>query len=379
MTAPGEKIQRVRMTRRKFAAMSLAAALASPAAAWQRLPKTRDVPWLAEVQRPPETPASDAPALFPLLVDAGKNPIRTREHWERHRAYLRQQWLDLIGEVRPRERLVQKGRIPPEWEIRDSAQDGGIVRRRIRYETERGHETEAYLLMPHKPKRRLPAVVVLHSTVDYTIRQGAGLEGPTEAAWGLRLAERGMVVICPRCFLWDDMPPANYEARVAEHRRRHPLSRGIAKMLYDARRAVDLLESLNEVDAARIGAAGHSLGAKEALYLAAFDERIRACVSSEGGIGTTYSNWDAPWYWGDREFFGREHHELLALAAPRAFLLIGGNSADGDRSWPFIEAALSVYRFYGEPCRLGFYNHAKGHTIPRLAEQRTYEWLQTYL
>jgi dienelactone hydrolase len=371
--------EQMTLTRRQFAGVSLAATLGSSASAWQRLPRSREVPWLAEIQTPPAKVPTDVPALFPVLVDAGKNPIRTREHWERHREYLRKQWLDLIGEVRPRERLVQKGRIPPQFEIRDSAHVGAIVRRRIRYETERGVATEAYLLMPYKPKRRLPGVVVLHSTVDYTIRQPAGLEGPEEAAWGLKLAQRGMVVICPRCFLWNETPPPNYEARVDEHHRRHPLSRGIAKMLYDAQRAVDLLVSLNEVDPARIGAAGHSLGGKEVLYLAAFDDRVRAAVSSEGGIGTKYSNWDAPWYWGDGEFFGREHHELLALAAPRAFLLIGGNSADGDRSWPFIEAALPVYRFYGEPCRLGLYNHAKGHTIPQLAEQRTYEWLQTYL
>jgi pimeloyl-ACP methyl ester carboxylesterase len=188
-----------------------------------------------------------------------------------------------------------------------------------------------------------------------------------------------MVVICPRCFLWEDAGRPDFEARAKEHQRRHPGMRGIAKMLYDAQRAVDLLETLNEVDPKRIGAAGHSLGAKEALYLAAFDERIRAAVSSEGGIGTRYSNWNAPWYWGDDEFFGREHHDLLACVAPRAFLLIGGNSADGDRSWPFIEAVLPAYRLYGEPCAIGLYNHRQGHTIPPLAAQRVYEWLTAYL
>ena len=70
-------------------------------------------------------------------------------------------------------------------------------------------------------------------------------------------------------------------------------------MLYDASRAVDLLVAIEDVDPHRIGAIGHSLGAKEVLYLAAFDERVRAVVSSEGGIGLSYSNWDAPWYLGE--------------------------------------------------------------------------------
>ncbi len=367
------------ITRRQFAQASLATTLGLaspllPGAAAQPLPAAREVPWLAEIQmRPPRLPPG-GPRLLPLLVDPGKNPIRTLEHWKQQQGYLRQQWLEMIGAMKHGD-----PRRPPAFEIRESDQIEGIVRRRIHYQAERDVDVEAYLMMPHKPNRKLPAVVVLHSTVDYTIRQGAGLEGPPEAAWGLELAKRGMVTICPRCFLWDETPKVDYKARVEEHQRRHPRTRGIAKMLFDAERAVDLLASLNEVDPKRIGAAGHSLGAKEALYLAAFDERIKAAVSSEGGIGTKYSNWNAPWYWGDDEFFGREHHDLLALIAPRAFLLIGGNSADGDRSWPFIEAVLPVYRLYGQPYRVGLYNHGQGHTIPPLAEQRTYKWLETYL
>ena len=156
----------------------------------------------------------------------------------------------------------------------------------------------------------------------------------------------------------------------------------MAKMLWDAIRAVDVLTHLVEVDRERIGALGHSLGAKETLYLAAFDERIRAAVSSEGGIGTRFSNWDAPWYLGPEIHAGsfeHEHHELLAMVAPRAFLLIGGDSADGEKSWPFIESVLNVYRLYPGRPKLGLFNHKQGHAVPPVAEQRIYEWLEAYL
>mgnify|MGYP002622722850 CR=1 FL=1 len=362
------------LSRREFTAASLAALVGASTARGQRLPNAEGVPWLDEVQQPPRRLPADAPTLLPLLVDPGRNPIKTRGHWEKQREFLSSQWRDMIGAIE-----LKKSRRPPSYQIFESDRTEGVIGRRILYEIERGVVTEAYLLMPLEVKDPLPGVVVLHSTVDFTIRQGAGLEGRPEAAWGLQLAKRGMVALCPRCFLWNKTPPVNYEARVEEHKRRHSLSRGIAKMLHDAQRAVDLLVNLEQVDANRIGTAGHSLGAKEALYLAAFDERIRAAVSSEGGIGTRFSNWDAPWYWGDDEFFGREHHELLALVAPRAFLLIGGDAADGARSWPFIEAALPIYRFYGEPCRVGLYNHHRGHSIPPRAEQRVYEWLEAYL
>jgi hypothetical protein len=117
------------------------------------------------------------------------------------------------------------------------------------------------------------------------------------------------------------------------------------------------------------------------LYLAALDERVQVAVSSEGGIGTSFSNWNDPWYLGDairHPDFHREHHELLALVAPRAFLLLGGDSADGERSWPFIEAALPVWRLYGTASRVGLVNHRKGHSVPVEAERRIYEWFETY-
>jgi pimeloyl-ACP methyl ester carboxylesterase len=170
--------------------------------------------------------------------------------------------------------------------------------------------------------------------------------------------------------------------RVAEFQGRHPACLGMAKMLWDASRGLDVLESLNEVDASRLGAVGHSLGAKEALYLAAFDERVVAAVASEGGVGTTFSNWDAPWYLGPGILSGefpREHHEVLALVAPRAFLILGGDSADGDRTWPFVEVTLPVWRLYDTQARVGLFNHRQGHSVPPPAQRRLVDWLCTYL
>ena len=41
-------------------------------------------------------------------------------------------------------------------------------------------------------------------------------------------------------------------------------------------RAVDVLQSLSEVDPTRIGSIGHSLGGHNTLFVAAFDERVKA-------------------------------------------------------------------------------------------------------
>jgi len=152
----------------------------------------------------------------------------------------------------------------------------------------------------------------------------------------------------------------------------------MTRMVWDAMRAVDFLEMLPNVDGKRIGCLGHSLGAKVVLHAMAFDERYKVGVASEGGIGLRFSNWDAPWYLGSRirePDFALEHHQLLAMIAPRSFLLLAGDSADGDKSWPFIEAALPVYGLYGESQNLGWFNHHQGHRYPPEARTVAEEFL----
>ncbi|TWW09791.1 hypothetical protein E3A20_10820 [Planctomyces bekefii] len=173
-------------------------------------------------------------------------------------------------------------------------------------------------------------MVALHQTTNVSIDEIAGVSGPAAMQIGLKLAQRGFIIFCPRCFLWQDA--VSLHDAVRQHRSRHPETLGMAKMLYDATRAVDPLSALPQVDEQRISTIGHSLGAKEVLYLAAFDERVRAAVSCEGGLGFRSTNWDADWYLGPAirdPQFELNHHQLLALAAPRPLLVVGGESGPG--------------------------------------------------
>lgn len=334
----------------------------------------KDVPWLAEVQRAPiHPPAISSGHMEELLAAEDKKTITTVKDWEHRRAEIRRRWLEFLGAMpeRPPVRLTLLSEDRP----------GACRRQLVRYDSEAGLPVEGYLLRP-EPLRGggHAALVVLHQTSAENIDEVAGVKGPEAQAIGLKLARQGFVVFCPRCFLWQGVK--NYDEAVRSFRSRHPGTLGMHKMLYDAQRGIDVLSSLPEVDRRRIGAAGHSLGAKETLYLAAFDERIRAAVASEGGIGLDFTNWDAPWYLGPaikHAGFRLNHHQLLALAAPRPFLIIAGESADGDRSWPFVESVLPVFRLYREPPRVGLLNHRQGHAIPEEAFNRLSEWLRTYL
>ena len=337
------------------------------------------------LQKPPPSIPPDADRPAPLLFDAVHRPIANPEHWERRRAELVEAWgafLGVIGPERgeaPRAEVIEEDRVEAEGEG-----ESAVVRALIRYEAEPGRVVEAYRLRPEGGANDggRPGAVVLHSTTEITIRQPSGLEGPPEKHIGLHLARRGFVCVCPRCFLWEGVEPGEYAEAVERSRGRHPDASGTAQMLFDAQRALDLLEAESDVDGGRIAAIGHSLGGKEVLFLAAFDERVRAAVSSEGGIGIGYSNWDAPWYHSPavgRPGFPLDHAQVLALVAPRAFLLIGGDSADGDRSWPYIEACLPVWELLGAPEWLGLFNHHQGHAYPPEAQATADAWLDRWL
>jgi dienelactone hydrolase len=336
---------------------------------------TKQVAWLEQVQQRPSLPAAAA-GLTSLLVDDQGRKITGLAAWQQKRSQLRRWWLDFL------QPWAVKRETPPRLEVVQEDRPPGVIRQLVRYEVEPQVAVEAYLIRPASPQRDRPGVVALHSTTDNTIRQPAGIAGEPEKAFGLKLAQRGCVTLCPRNYLWSAAGKIATGAAVAGLRARHPRAKGMARMLFDAQVALEILASLPEVDSKRLGVVGHSLGAKEALYLAALDERVSVAVSSEGGIGTTFSNWDAPWYLGPAirdQGFGHEHHELLALVAPRPFLLLGGDSADGDRSWPFIEAVLPVYRLYGSPAPVGLFNHKRGHNVPPEAERRIYQWFEAYL
>jgi dienelactone hydrolase len=325
------------------------------------------LPWVNRPQTPPQALPPDAPALASFPTD----------DWEQTRERLRTEWLDVLGAFPPRPSVAI------ETLSRESLD--GIVREHVRYETEPGFPVEAYLCRPERDGR-FPGVVVFHSTSRNSILQPAGLADAREHHIGLNLARRGFVTLSPRCFLWDKNVVEDLRGSIqrvlAVLNERHPGWTGIGKMTWDGMIALDILAARDDVDAERLGCAGHSLGAKEALYLAAFDERVKASVSSEGGIGVRFSNWHDAWYLGEQvnaPGWTREHHELVALIAPRPFLLLGGDSADGDRSLPSIASVRPLYERLGAPDAVAFLNHRKGHAIPPLAETALYEWMREHL
>ena len=354
-----------------FACWAKTACLPSEKSAGAGASSAKSGPQTAPAQKGATT---DSREKLPPVLPEERIKNLSKDEWLRERVMIERRWLDFLGafpETKP----------PLSPKLISVEEKEKLIRKKVRYEVEAGIPVEAYLLVPKGKNRCFPAMVVLHSTVDYTIRQPAGLEGPEAKHIGVHLAERGYVALCPRNFIWDYAGLKWMEA-VAKVKRDHPDWKGMTKMIWDGIRAVDYLCSLDFVDRTRIGCIGHSLGGKEALFLAAFDPRIKVAVSSEGGIGQSFSNWDAEWYLGQdirKPDFPLKNNQVLALIAPRPFLLLGGDSADGDRSRPYILSVKPIYDVLGASDAIAFFNHRQGHAYPPEAQKRAYEWIDSRL
>jgi dienelactone hydrolase len=325
-------------------------------------------------QKPYETLPTPDIGLKPLLWTAAGREIKTREQWEHERQTLRTSWLQRLGSP-----PAKPGKLEITTESREVAPDH--VRLLVSFNSEHDDRIRAYLLLPKNLKEgeKRPAVVVFHPTTNETLREPVGLGKRQEMALALQLTRRGYITLSPECYI---MKGGGARSQAQELARRRPGWTGLGKMIFDASRCVDYLESLPEVDRSRIGCIGHSLGAKEVLYAMAFEPRYRAGVFNEGGIGLRMSNWTDPWYLTEamkQHIPAMENHQVMALIAPRPFLIMGGESADGAASWTFVKEVRSVYQLLGAGDRVGLHIHRAGHAFPARARELAYAWLDHWL
>ncbi len=328
----------------------------------------------SSAQPPTDWPAvTQKPYADAKIPDLGLAPL-LKGDWAERRKELAGAWQARLG-VFPKK--------PAQLDVRIELTEKlpGYTRQLLNFQSAEGDRLLTYLLIPDgiKPGEKRPAVVVFHETAKETLRVPVGLGPRPQLALGVHLVLRGYVVLSPQCYI---MKAGGPQAQAIEVGKQWPGLTGMGKMVFDAMRCVDFLESLEYVDATRIGCIGFSLGAKEALYALAFEPRYAVGVFNEGGIGIRMSNWFAPWYLTEKmkeHVPALEHHQVLALCAPRPILILGGDSADGDASWPFVHAALPVYRLLKAEDRIGLINHRGKHTYPLEARQQSYRWLDHWL
>jgi hypothetical protein len=334
-----------------------------------------------------------SPPTYPdhakLLVvrDQGgrERPVRTALEWEARRKHILGHLQEVMGPLPGPE-----CRVAVNVRIVETRHDPGLTRHKLWFTSEPGDEVPAWLLVPEstagQPSRR-PAVLCLHQTIAIGKDEPAGLGANPELAYALELVRRGYVAIAP------DYPG------FGEYRR-DVYAMGYAsasmKAIWNNIRAIDVLCERNDVDPARIGAIGHSLGGHNAIFTALFEPRIKAVVSSCGFNAFPFYDKGNIRGWSHKGYMPRlqeryqldlrqvpfDFPELIAALAPRAFFtsspLHDANfEVEGVRAC--LDAARPVYTLLGVPDRLVAEFPDAEHSFPAKARGSAYAFLDRWL
>ena len=305
---------------------------------------------------------NNIPKMWNHTRDAGRFTELTAfpEDWESYRKQLRTSMWKLFGVKYDRS-------LPLDLQEINSFAHDGVTLRNVIYQTRPGVYTTATIYLP-PGKGTFPWVINMH---------GHWLQGRLAArvqSRGFALAKKGYVVISPDTF---GLGERCTEHPVFEHHGRvfgtNMFNLGETLMgciLIDNMRGVDVLASLPEVDADRLGATGASGGGNQTMYLAAMDERIKAAVPvcSVGSYDSYLyeSNCCCETLPGGLEV--TEMAGILALAAPRAMLICTGlydvKTFSPQEMLRSYDGALPVYKKLGawEKFTYRIFNHGHAYS-----------------
>ena len=165
------------------------------------------------------------------------------------------------------------------YHVMTESENKGVITQKVVIKLEDHEGIPTFILKPKNEINR-PGILCLHqTTVDETHGAGeaAGIVGNPHYAYALELARQGFVTIAP------DYPFfGSYQISEQEIYEKQGYKSVTMKGIVNHMAAIDILESLVEVDSNRIGCIGHSLGGTNALLSTFFDQRIKATVISAG-------------------------------------------------------------------------------------------------
>jgi len=275
----------------------------------------------------------------------------------------------------------------PAYKVLETEDFPAYTRQKLLIDVEPGDKLPAYLLIPKGLNAPAPAMLCLHPTNPHGKLVVLGEGEEPNRNYAVELAERGYVTMAPDYPGFGEYKPDAYAMGYAS---------ATAKGIYNHRRCVDLLVSLEAVDAARIGCIGHSLGGHNTLFAGIHDERIRVMATSCG------FNRFAKYYGGDltgwthkgympriAEVYGKDPARmpwdfpaLLSALAPRAvFVSAPVNDANFEVSGvrDCIEAAQPVFEAAGAADKLKAIYPDSEHDFPPDAREAAYAFIDAVL
>ncbi len=314
-----------------------------------------------------------------------RQTIGTARDWGRRRSHV------LEGAQRAMGRFPETTRrVPLDVQVASEVDAGTYLRRTITFAAESGDRVPAYLLLPKKLRagRRNAAMLCLHQTVRLGKDEPAGLGGRPSLHYAHELAERGYICLVP------DYPSfGSYEYDFEQSSIHTRYASGTMKAIWNNVRAIDLLESLPQVNPRRIGCIGHSLGGHNAIFSAVFDQRIRAVISSCGFTAFHHyyegrlAGWTSDRYMPRiRDVYGNnpdrvpfDFYEFVAALAPRPFFICApqhDSNFDVTGVRKVVDAARRVYALQDASAALTARYPDSEHDFPDATRYEAYEWLE---
>lgn len=303
--------------------------------------------------------------ISPLIFKNG-NKVKDAGDWEERRKEILQQWHGMMGQWPA---LLEN----QELKVLESKKREDFTQHTVSFEWVPGQTTKGYLLIP-EGEGEFPAVI----TVFYEPETAIGLGDKPFRDFAYQLVKRGFVTLSLGTTETTNNKTYSIYYPSIDSATVQPLS----MLAYAAANAWHVLSKVPEVDATRIGIAGHSYGGKWALFASALFDKFACAVWSDPGIvfqqdRPSINYWE-PWYlgyhprpWRKRglptadnpmkglypELLKKGHdlHELHALMAPRPFLVSGG-SEDPIQQWIPLNHTIAVNRLLGYENRVAMTN-----------------------
>ncbi|MEC3878312.1 alpha/beta hydrolase [Parapedobacter sp. 10938] len=333
--------------------------------------------------------------LLTYIDDEGVvKEVRTTADWEKKREQIRTRMQLVMGLLPATSELGTPLVDTVSQEKRD-----GYTLFHIRFLAAPDEWATAFLYIPDPRERKspLPAMLVLHGTGAPGKRLVDGESRLPNRAHARELAERGYVVIAPDYPSFGDLSDHDFLS--------DRYVSGTMKGIFNHMRAVDLLVGLEEVDPERIGVIGHSLGGHNAIFVGAFDERLKVVVSScgwtlfdyydIGEAGTKrYGGKLGPWaqdrymplmrdrYGLDAARIPFDFDEAISAIAPRAFY---SNAPVNDANFSVegvrlgISRISQVYQLYDAGNNLRVNYPDAGHDFPVTVRFEAFEFIDRIL
>ena len=333
-------------------------------------------------------------ALLSYIDKTGKTAhVRTAAEWETRRLQILDSMQEAMG------RLPEREHLPPfNIQVLDSLSTKNYTRYNIRFTVAVNETLPAFLYVPVQrgAQKKLPAMLALHPTGELGKRIVDGQGSLSNRAYAKELAERGYVVIAPDYPSFGDLKDYDFKADRYQS--------GTMKSIFDNMRCIDLLQSRPDVDPGRIGVIGHSLGGHNAIFVGAFDTRLKVIVSSCGWtLMHDYFNVDAAaaqkyggklWPWAQDRYMPLirdkysldpdkvpfDFDEVIATLAPRAFF---SNSPVNDANFNLsgvkkgIARIAEVYGFLNVPGNIRVRYPDSEHDFPLETRWQAYHFIDS--